>query len=170
MHQYDGLGCSPWSSRDLRAAPGAVYPHVLDSIRCPADWVLATVAVMSDPGSLRVVLIGGSGFLGGGVKHQLIGLGHRVTVVGRGPAGEHPGWRSVQWDAKSLGPWVNDLDGADVIVHLAGKRVDCRPTASHIDELIESREGTVRPGRPGPRRVVPPAERLGSALVARSVR
>lgn len=35
------------------------------------------------------------------------------------------------------------LDDADVIVHLAGKRVDCRPTASNIDELIASREGTV---------------------------
>lgn len=116
----------------------------LEGDSLPADWVLATVAVMSKPGSLQVVLFGGSGFLGGGLKDRLVGLGHSVTVIGRGPATEHPGWRSVQWDARSLGPWVDDLDGVDVIVHLAGKRVDCRPTSPNIDELIESREGTVR--------------------------
>jgi hypothetical protein len=43
-----------------------------------------------------------------------------------------------------VGDWAGVLVDADVIVHLAGKRVDCRPTASNIDELISSREGTVR--------------------------
>lgn len=50
----------------------------------------------------------------------------------------------MQWDAATLGPWVHEIDGADAIVHLAGKRVDCRPTAANIDELVRSREGTVR--------------------------
>lgn len=94
--------------------------------------------------SLQVVLVGGSGFLGRGLRDLLIGRGHRVTVVGRGASEEGPGWRSVQWDAVSLGPWVDCLDGADAVVHLAGKRVDCRPTKANIDELVDSREGTVR--------------------------
>lgn len=50
----------------------------------------------------------------------------------------------MQWDAKTNGGWISDIDGADVLVHLAGKRVDCRPTKANIDELISSREGTVR--------------------------
>ena len=93
---------------------------------------------------LNVVLVGGSGYLGRGLSARLVAAGHRVTVVGRGVGQQHEGWRSVQWDATSMGAWANELSGADVIVHLAGKRVDCRPTRSNIDELISSREGTVR--------------------------
>ncbi len=36
------------------------------------------------------------------------------------------------------------LGGADTVMHLAGKRADCRPTASNIDALIASRVDTVR--------------------------
>ena len=94
--------------------------------------------------SQRVVLVGGSGFLGAGLRERLMALGHDVTVVGRGPSKQHDRWRHVQWDSRSLGPWVEALDGADTIVHLSGKRVDCRPTKANIDELIRSREETVR--------------------------
>ncbi len=67
-----------------------------------------------------------------------------MSVIGRGESVMHEGWEHVHWDAKTLGEWTSALDGADVVVHLAGKRVDCRPTAANIDELISSREGTVR--------------------------
>ena len=68
-----------------------------------------------------------------------------MTVVGRSSPGiAADGVRRVQWDARSIGDWVSALDGADVVVHLAGKRVDCRPTRSNIEELISSRVRTVR--------------------------
>lgn len=92
---------------------------------------------------LRVVLVGGSGFLGRGLRSRLLAAGHSVTVIGRSPGTDHESWNAVQWDARTLGPWTAVLDGCDVIVHLAGKRVDCRPTRRNIDELIRSREGTV---------------------------
>lgn len=94
--------------------------------------------------SLKVVLVGGSGFLGSGLHARLAAVGDEVTVIGRSAGSARDGVRTVQWDGRSLGPWVEALDGADVVVHLAGKRVDCRPTKSNIDELISSREGTVR--------------------------
>ena len=56
----------------------------------------------------------------------------------------HEGWDVVSWDAKTLGPWVACLEDVDVVVHLAGKRVDCRPTDANIDALIASREATVQ--------------------------
>ena len=93
---------------------------------------------------LSVVLVGGSGFLGRGLRERLVGDGHEVTVIGRGAPAAHEGWSEVSWDARSLGAWVQALEGADAIVHLAGKRVDCRPTRRNVDELIASREGTVR--------------------------
>ena len=97
-----------------------------------------------DRAHLNVVLIGGSGFLGRGLRARLVRSGHRVSVVGRGPSASHEGWDHVRWDATTLGEWATVLDDADVIVHLAGKRVDCRPTAANINELISSCEGTVR--------------------------
>lgn len=92
----------------------------------------------------RIVLVGGSGFLGRGLRASLTALGHDVVVIGRGPTTQHAGWRSVHWDAATRGSWVNALEGADTIVHLAGKRVDTRPTVRNIGELISSREGTVK--------------------------
>ena len=98
---------------------------------------------MTDTG-LNVVLVGGSGFLGRGLRQRLIANGHQVTVLGRGTPADHDGWKQLQWDARTLGDWVSALEGADVVVHLAGKRVDCRPTKANIDELIASRVDTVR--------------------------
>ena len=94
--------------------------------------------------TLEVVLVGGSGFLGTGLSKRLTDLGNSVTVIGRGPSGSRGAVKHIHWDGRTLGDWVAALDGADVVVHLAGKRVDCRPTRSSIDELISSREGTVR--------------------------
>ena len=97
---------------------------------------------MSESG--HVVLVGGSGFLGRGLRDRLTARGDRVTVIGRGPDQRHDTWEHVQWDGRTIGPWVDRLDGADALVHLAGKRVDCRPTKRNIYELISSREKTVQ--------------------------
>ena len=93
---------------------------------------------------LNVVLVGGSGFLGSGLKGRLLEDGHHVTVIGRGPSTTHDGWKHVHWDAQTLGEWTSALESAHVVVHLAGKRVDCRPSEANIDELISSRVDTVR--------------------------
>lgn len=93
--------------------------------------------------AMKICLIGGSGFLGRELRTRLVRAGHDVVVFGRSASAEHDGWSHVQWDSASLGPWVEKLDGCDVLVHMAGKRVDTRPTQSNIDELIRSREGTV---------------------------
>jgi len=95
-------------------------------------------------GTARAVMFGGSGFLGSRLRERLIAAGVDVTIVGRGPTTDDGNSRTVQWDAKTLGDWVAALDGADLIVHLAGKRVDCRPTTANIDQLISSREDSVR--------------------------
>ena len=84
----------------------------------------------------RIVIPGGSGFLGQALAARLVGRGDEVVILSRGK-GEHvEGTRTVVWDAESIGPWTSEIDGADAIVHLTGRRVDVRGTKGNIDELM----------------------------------
>lgn len=64
-------------------------------------------------------------------------------MLTRGAPVSGQGWEAVHWDGVSIGDWVRVLDGADAIVHLSGKRVDCRPTKRNLAELISSRVSPV---------------------------
>lgn len=92
----------------------------------------------------HVVLPGGTGYLGENLRRLLTQRGDRVTVLTRGPSSVGDGWEAVHWDGRTVGSWSEVLEGADAIIHLSGKRVDCRPTRRNIDELIRSRVEPVR--------------------------
>lgn len=91
----------------------------------------------------RIVLAGGSGHLGTHLAPLLAARGDDVVVLTRGQAGVSGAVRHVHWDGASIGPWARELEGARAVVHLAGKRVDCRPTRRNVDELIRSRVQSV---------------------------
>ncbi len=99
---------------------------------------------MSTMSGKHVLLPGGSGFLGRSLTRRLTARGDRVTILTRGQPGQGEGWQRVHWDGRSVGGWASVLEGADAVVHLSGKRVDCRPTRRNLDELISSRVDTVR--------------------------
>jgi uncharacterized protein len=93
----------------------------------------------------RIVMPGGTGYLGRALAERLVARGDEVVVLTRGAPRPHTGrWREVSWDARSIGPWAEELDGADAVVHLNGRRVDTRATRRNIDELISSRVESVR--------------------------
>lgn len=94
--------------------------------------------------SKRIVIAGGSGFLGRSLTAWLTSRGDRVTILTRGEPTSGEGWEHVHWDGRSLGDWAEVLEGADAMVHLSGKRVDCRPTRRNVDQLISSRVDPVR--------------------------
>jgi uncharacterized protein len=50
----------------------------------------------------------------------------------------------VRWDGRTLGDWVCEIDGADVIVNLAGRTVNCRYTKSNLKEMMDSRVDSTR--------------------------
>ncbi len=91
----------------------------------------------------RIVIPGGTGYLGRALARPLAERGDDVVVLTRGPGGPIEDWRAVNWDASTLGEWVKEIDGADAIVHLSGRRVDTRSTRKNVDELISSRVGPV---------------------------
>lgn len=61
--------------------------------------------------------------IGGALIERLVGVGIHPIVLSRGTsrAGLPPEVELVTWDAASLGPWANAVDGADAVVHLAGE-------------------------------------------------
>ena len=45
------------------------------------------------------------------------------------------------WDAVRPGPWVDTLEGADAVINLTGRSINCRYTAQNRRELYDSRIG-----------------------------
>lgn len=91
----------------------------------------------------RIVIAGGTGFLGLNLARYLSELGYTVTLVSRHPPGEK-GWDHVTWDARSLGDWIRVLDGATGLVNLAGRTVDCVKTPDNCDAILRSRVESTR--------------------------
>ena len=90
----------------------------------------------------RVVLAGGSGFLGRSLAQVLEARGYEVIILTRSPA---PGSaREVAWDGRTLGDWCARLEGAVAVVNLTGRSVDCRYTPENRREILSSRLDSVR--------------------------
>jgi uncharacterized protein (TIGR01777 family) len=87
----------------------------------------------------RIVIAGGTGFLGQSLARHLVDAGCEVVVISRGGVAKDPRWLSVQWDARTLGDWARHLEGASALVNLAGRTVDCVKTPDHCDEILRSR-------------------------------
>lgn len=91
----------------------------------------------------RIVLAGGSGFLGRSLAATLVAKSYDVVVLGRAPSHEVGRVHHVQWDGKTLGEWRKFLDGATAVVNLTGKSVNCRYTPENKRKIIESRVNSV---------------------------
>lgn len=85
---------------------------------------------------MKIVIPGGTGHIGTFLGRALTAAGHRVVVVGRSGG--------VPWDGRTLGPWAKEIDGADVVVNLAGRSVNCRYTTENLREMMASRVESAR--------------------------
>src|SRR5688500_16595128 len=92
----------------------------------------------------KIILAGGSGFLGGELAKHFSALHWEVVVLTRSPNARTDGVREVAWDAKSLGDWARELDGATAVVNLSGRSVDCRYNAKNRREIMDSRVDSTR--------------------------
>jgi uncharacterized protein (TIGR01777 family) len=86
---------------------------------------------------MKIVIPGGSGQVGTILARAFQNDGHDVLVLSRS-ASKAP-WRVVTWDAATVGPWVRDIDGADVVINLAGRSVNCRYTSHNRETIKQSR-------------------------------
>ena len=90
---------------------------------------------------MKIVIPGGSGQLGAVLARAFLAQGDEVVIVSRGEA---PVGRHVKWDGKTLGAWAGELDGADVVVNLAGRSVNCRYTPENLAQMMSSRVDSTR--------------------------
>ena len=86
----------------------------------------------------RVVLAGGSGFLGQCLAKELLAAGCEVDVLTRSSKTDMLG-RAIAWDASTVGGWARVLEGATALVNFTGKSVNCRYTPSNRRIILESR-------------------------------
>ena len=86
---------------------------------------------------MKIIIPGGSGQVGTLLARAFHAGGHEVTVLSRTP-GAAP-WRVVEWDAESIGDWASMLEGADVVINLAGRSVNCRYTTENRRLIMQSR-------------------------------
>ncbi|MEO6182246.1 MAG: TIGR01777 family oxidoreductase [Verrucomicrobiota bacterium] len=92
----------------------------------------------------RIILAGGSGFLGGALAKHFSALDWEVVILTRTPKSRSDSVREVEWDARTLGDWVREVDGAAAVVNLTGRSVDCRYNAKNRREIMESRVNSTR--------------------------
>jgi uncharacterized protein len=92
----------------------------------------------------RIVLAGGSGFLGRALAKRFLRQEYEVVVLTRSPQERSDGAKEIYWDAKNSGDWAGLLDGAEAVINLTGKSVDCRYHEKNRRTIISSRVDSTR--------------------------
>lgn len=89
---------------------------------------------------IKIVIAGGSGFLGRELASFFSQKSHQVLVLSR-----HPRQRNdIKWDGKSLGEWSTVLEDTDVLINLTGRSVDCRYHQKNKEAILSSRIDSTR--------------------------
>jgi uncharacterized protein (TIGR01777 family) len=103
---------------------------------------------------MKIVVPGGSGQVGNILARAFHAAGHDVVVLSRGVL-DRP-WRVVLWDGEGVSDWVRELDGADAVINLAGRSVNCRYGPKNRREILDSRVQSTRAVGEAVRRVANP--------------
>ncbi len=92
----------------------------------------------------KFAIAGGSGFLGVSLAQHLLDGGASVVIISRHPPTVPGPWRHHTWDARTVGSWQAELNGADGLINLTGRSVDCIKSPDHQDEILRSRVESTR--------------------------
>lgn len=93
---------------------------------------------------MKIVLPGGSGHIGRLLVRALAARGDECVVLSRGGALVPGAACVVEWDGCSLSEWAREFEGADAVINLAGRSVDCRYTERNLSEMLCSRVESTR--------------------------
>ncbi len=95
---------------------------------------------------MKCVIAGGRGQVGRIIARAFLPSGSEIVVLTRdaGLPPILPGVRHVQWDGVTQGEWIREVDGADVVIGLAGRSVNCRYNRPNRKLILDSRVDSVR--------------------------
>lgn len=86
---------------------------------------------------MKIVIAGGSGQVGRLLAQRMHADRHDVVVLSRHAAATP--WRTAFWNGRTLGEWKQEIEGADVVINLAGRSVNCRYNAANRQAILDSR-------------------------------
>ena len=86
---------------------------------------------------MRIVISGGSGQVGGILARHFHAKGDELTVLSRHPY--NASWKVLEWDGRTPGKWIAELERSDVCINLAGRSVNCRYNAKNRRAIYDSR-------------------------------
>jgi uncharacterized protein (TIGR01777 family) len=92
---------------------------------------------------LKIVIAGGTGQVGSVLSRAFHGDGHEVVLLSRNLLRDSS-VRIVPWDAQTHGDWRSEIDGADVVINLAGRTVNCRYNPENRRTIKDSRVKSTR--------------------------
>jgi hypothetical protein len=92
----------------------------------------------------KIILAGGSGFLGGVLSEFFAAKGSAVVILTRKPKSRTGLIREVRWDGETVGDWQKELEGARALINLTGISVNCRYHARNRKLMLDSRLNSTR--------------------------
>ena len=91
-----------------------------------------------------IVIFGANGFLGRYLSRHYARTGKEVVAVCRNREGWSGDGMFLEWDGKTLGPWALALEGAEAVINLAGRSVNCRYNRRNRQAIVDSRVDATR--------------------------
>jgi uncharacterized protein (TIGR01777 family) len=92
----------------------------------------------------KLIIAAGTGFLGQVLVNHFKNKFEEIVILTRGKSQTVNGIKYVNWNARTFSGWENELEGATVLINLAGKSVDCRYTKENKREILLSRIESTR--------------------------
>ncbi|TAG88941.1 MAG: TIGR01777 family protein [Bacteroidetes bacterium] len=88
----------------------------------------------------KIILMGGSGYVGLVLAKYFIEKNYEVIIVARHQPKNMPSQvKFMNWDGENLGEWAKSFENAEVIINLAGKSVNCRYNEKNKAQIFSSR-------------------------------
>lgn len=87
----------------------------------------------------KIVLAGGTGYLGQVLCDYYKDKANEIVVLSRGKHSIQKNIHFEIWDGKSKGSWTKHLEDCDLLINLCGKNVNCRYTKRNREEIFRSR-------------------------------